>query len=189
MIRFLSLALAIAAVSAATALAMEPVPVTTLHAIRSLSSAEASKGVPVAFEATVTYYNKTDVDLFVQDAGEAIYVETKQNEDLAPGDRVLVRGKTRDSFTIDVLSESVTVLRHGLLPKALDADFEQLIHAERDCMLVTVHATVRSADRVNFGDMHGIYLKLLMDQGYIDAMAVDSDASVLNELLDAEVDV
>jgi diguanylate cyclase (GGDEF)-like protein len=37
--------------------------------------------------------------------------------------------------------------------------------------------------------MHGIYLRLLMDQGYIDAIAVDSDASSLNGLLDAEVDV
>jgi diguanylate cyclase (GGDEF)-like protein len=189
MIRTLSLAVAIAAGSAVAASAIEPGTLTTLHAIRSLTRAKASEGVPVAFEATVTYYNKTDVDLFVQDGDEAIYVETKPNEGLAPGDRVLVRGKTRDSFTVDVLSESVTVLRHGLLPKALEADFEQLIHAERDCMLVTVHATVRSADRVNFGDMHGIYLKLLMDQGYIDAMAVDSDASVLNDLLDAQVDV
>jgi diguanylate cyclase (GGDEF)-like protein len=189
MIRTLSLAVAIAAGSAAAASATEPGIQTTLHAIRSLTKAEARAGVPVAFEATVTYYNKTDVDLFVQDGDEAIYVETKPNGDLAPGDRVLVRGKTRDSFTADVLSESVTLLHHGLLPKALDADFDQLIHAERDCMLVTVHATVRSADRVNFGDIHGIYLNLLMDQGYIDAMAVDSDASTLKDLLDADVDV
>lgn len=31
-----------------------------------------------------------------------IYVETKPYEDLAPGDRVLVRGKTIDSFNADV---------------------------------------------------------------------------------------
>jgi len=88
-----------------------------------------------------------------------------------------------------VLSESVTLLHHGYLPKPAEADFEQLIHADRDCMLVTVRATVRSADRVNFGDVHGIYLKLIMDQGDIDAMAVDSDASVLKDLLDTEVEV
>jgi len=41
---------------------------TTLHAVHSLSKAEAAKGLPVAFEATVTYYNRTDTDLFVQDA-------------------------------------------------------------------------------------------------------------------------
>jgi diguanylate cyclase (GGDEF)-like protein len=187
--RKLTLVLAITAASAAAAPAADLVPLTTLHAIHSLTKAEASAGLPVAFEATVTYYNRTDVDLFVQQGGEAIYVETKRNEDLAPGDRVLVRGKTRDSFTPDVLSDSVTVLHHGSLPQPVDADFEQLIHAERDCMLVTVHATIRSADRVNFGDMHGIYLKLVTDQGSIDATAVDTDASTLNELLDAEVAV
>ena len=174
---------------ATAAAANGPAPLTTLHAVHSLTKAEARGGLPVAFEATVTYYNKTDVDLFVQEGDEAIYVETKPNEHWTPGDRVLVRGKTRDSFTPDVLSESVTLLGHGSLPKPVGADFDQLIHAERDCVLVTVHATVRSADRVNFGEMHGIYLRLLMDQGYIDAIAVDSDASSLNGLLDAEVDV
>jgi diguanylate cyclase (GGDEF)-like protein len=189
MIRRLILAVSMAAISAMAAAATGPGAVTTLHAIRSLTKAEASRGLPVAFEATVTYYNKTDVDLFVQEGDDAVYVETKPNEDLAPGDRVLVRGKTRDSFTVDVLSESVTLLHHGYLPKPAEANFEQLIHADRDCMLVTVRATVRSADRVNFGDVHGIYLKLIMDQGDIDAMAVDTDASVLKDLLDAEVEV
>jgi diguanylate cyclase (GGDEF)-like protein len=189
MIRTLILAVSMVAVSATAATAAGPGTLTTLHAIRSLTKAEASRGLLVAFEATVTYYNKTDVDLFVQEGNDAVYVETKPNEDLAPGDRVLVRGKTRGSFTADVLSESVTLLHHGYLPKPTEVDFEQLIHADRDCMLVTVRATVRSADRVNFGDVHGIYLKLIMDQGDIDAMAVDSDASTLKDLLDAEVDV
>jgi diguanylate cyclase (GGDEF)-like protein len=187
--RRLILALAIAAASATAASAADGGTLTTLHAIHLLTKAEAGAGVPVAFEATVTYYNKTDIDLFVQEGDEAIYVETKSNEDLLPGDRVLVRGKTRDSFTPDILSDSVTVLDHGSLPAPAQASFEQLIHAERDCMLVTVHATVHSADRVNFGSMHGIFLRLIMDQGPIDAIAVDSDTSVLSGLLDAEVDV
>jgi diguanylate cyclase (GGDEF)-like protein len=187
--RALTLAVVMAAAFAAAASAAEREPLTTIHAIKSLSKADARAGLSVAFEATVTYYNKTDVDLFVQDGQEAIYVETKPGKHLSPGDRVLVRGKTRDSFTPDVLSESVTALGHGPLPTPAQADFDQLIHAERDCMLVTVHATVRSADRVNFGNMHGIYLRLLMDQGYVDATAVDTDATVLHDLLDAEVDV
>jgi diguanylate cyclase (GGDEF)-like protein len=189
MIRVLALAFAIAASWGTIALAAEPGTITTLHDIHTLSKAEAGKGLSVAFEATVTYYNKSDVDLFVQEGGEAIYVETKPNEGLMVGDRVLVRGKTRDSFTPDVLSDNVSLLHHGDPPKPLATEFERLIHAELDCMLVTVHATVRSADRVNFGNVHGIYLRLLMDQGYIDAMAVDTDTSTLNGLLDAEVDV
>ncbi len=145
--------------------------------------------MPVAFEATVTYYDKTNVDLFVQDGNDAIYVETKTNEDLVTGDRVLVRGKTRDSFTADVLSESVTVLHHGLPPTPVPADFQELIRAKRDCMRVTVRAKLRSADMVNFEGMHGIYLRLLMDEGYIDATVDGTDASTLKRMLDSDVEV
>ena len=62
----------------------------------------------MAFEGTVTYYATTDVngasdvDLFVQDGNEAIYVQTKPNQALALGDRVLVKGKTRDSYRTDI---------------------------------------------------------------------------------------
>ena len=163
--------------------------ITSLHAIHTLTKAQARAGLPVAFEATVTYYNRSDVDLFVQDGEEAIYVETKAYEDLDPGDRVLIRGKTRDSFTPDVVSDSITVLRHGAVLKPVVADFQQLIRAQRDCMLVSIRATLRSADIVNFGNMHGIYLKLLMDGGPIDATVVETDVTKLKGVLDAEVEV
>jgi diguanylate cyclase (GGDEF)-like protein len=169
--------------------AAQPAALTTLHAIHALSRPDAQKGLPVAFEATVTYYNRTDVDLFVQEGTEAIYVQTKPNQDLAPGDHVLVRGKTRDSFRPDVLSDSVTRLHPGALPMPVPAGFGQLIRAELDCMRVTVRATVRSADAVNFEDIPGVYLKLLMDGGSIDATVLGSDARMLKELLDADVEV
>jgi diguanylate cyclase (GGDEF)-like protein len=174
---------------ASVAWAAQPAALTTLHAIHALSRPDAQKGLPVAFEATVTYYNWTDVDLFVQEGTEAIYVQTKPNQDLAPGDHVLVRGKTRDSFRPDVLSDSVTRLHPGALPMPVPAGFGQLIRAELDCMRVTVRATVRSADAVNFEDIPGVYLKLLMDGGSIDATVLGSDARMLKELLDADVEV
>jgi diguanylate cyclase (GGDEF)-like protein len=191
--RTLVFAVGIASIWMSAAWAAAPATLTTLHAVHSLTKDEARRGLPVAFEATVTYYSRSDIDLFVQDGDEAIYVATRPNEDMAPGDRVLVRGKTRDSFTPDVLSDSVTVLHHGALPAPVSADFEQLIRAKLDCMRVSVRATVRSADAVNFGSMHGIFLKLLMDGGTIDAAVVGTDASQLDKqldgLLDAEVEV
>jgi len=189
LIRNLSLAVAMATAWTLATWATEPATLTTLHAIHALTKVEAGSGLSVAFEGTVTYYNRSDVDLFVQEGDEAIYVETKPNEDFASGDRVLVRGKTRDSFTPDVVSNSVTVLRHGALPKPVAADFQQLIRAQRDCMRVSVRATLRSADIVNFRNMHGIYLKLLMDGGPIDATIVETDATKFKGLLDADVEV
>lgn len=167
----------------------EPGTLTSLHAIHMLTKAQARGMIPVAFEATVTYYNKSDVDLFVQEGNEALYVAVVPNLALIPGDRVLVRGKTRESFAADVVSDSVTVLRHGTVPAAVPADFDQMIKAQRDCMRVTVRATVRSADTVNFGTMHGLYMKLQMDGGPIDASVFEPDATHLEQLLDAEVEI
>lgn len=189
LLRTLTLAVAMGVVFSATAHGTGPGAVTTLHGIRALTAAQARSGVPVAFEATVTYYDKTNVDLFVQDGSDAIYVETEMNEDLVTGDRVLVRGKTRDSFTVDVQSESVTVLHHGVPPSPVPANFQELIRAKRDCMRVTVRAKLRSADMVNFEGMHGIYLRLLMDEGYIDATVDGTDARTLKKMLDADVEV
>jgi diguanylate cyclase (GGDEF)-like protein len=189
LLRVLIFAVAIGVVGTETGWASPPGTLTSLHAVHQLKKDEAARGLPVAFEATVTYYSKSDVDLFVQDGGEAIYVEAKQNENFVPGDRVLVQGKTRNSFTTDVVSDSVAVLHHGALPTPVTADFGQLIRAERDCMLVSVRATARSADIVNFANMHGIYFKLMMDGGSIDATVVGTDATKLKQMLDAEVEV
>lgn len=178
------------ALTVATASAGAETPaLTSIRAIRNLSRQQASASLPVSFEATVTYYSSSDVNLFVQQGDEAIYVETPQNQKILPGDQVLVEGITRGSFKPDIVSNHITVLRHGALPNPVTASFQQLIHAERDCMLVKVHATVRSADVVNFQNMHGLYLKLLMDDGSIDAAVDGNDVSSLKDLLGAEVEV
>jgi diguanylate cyclase (GGDEF)-like protein len=165
------------------------VPLLTLHAVHSLSKIEAGAALPAAFEATVTYYDPSDVDLFVQDGDEALYIQTQPGEPLVPGDRVLIQGKTRDSFTPDVISDKVTVIRHGTLPAPIEADYRQLIRAKLDCVWVSVKGKVRSADTVNFGNMHGIFLKLMMEGGMVDATIVTRDTARLDQLLDSEVEV
>jgi diguanylate cyclase (GGDEF)-like protein len=168
--------------------AAQEAPLTSLRAIRALSEAQVAKGIPVAFEATITYYNPSDVDLFVQDGDDAIYVETKPNEDLVPGDRVLIQGKTRKSFNVDIVGESIRVLHHGPVPAPVPTDFEHLIRGEMDCQWVSIRATIRSADIVNYGRGHGIYLRLLTDSGIIDATVLGTDTR-LDGMLDAEVQV
>ena len=169
--------------------AAPPGTLTSLAAIHALSNAEAAQSLPVAFEATVTYYMRGDRDLFLQDGDLAVYAEVPLNLNLVPGDRVLVRGKTRASFRPDLLADSVTLLHHGLPPAPEPASFKQMIRAELDCKRVTVRATVRSADIVTDENRRTIYMQLLVDGGYIDAMVNSRDAGVLKELLDSEVDV
>ena len=169
--------------------AAPPGVLTTLHSIHVLSRTEAAQALPVAFEGTVTYYNPHDVDLFVQDGSEAIYVATAQGAGLVLGDRVLVKGHTRDSFRTDIIGDSVTVLRHGTLPSPLTADFDQLIGARLDSMRVVVSAVVRSADNVLDEDRNNLYMHLLMDGGYVDATVVSIDSTVPGDLLDSEVEI
>jgi diguanylate cyclase (GGDEF)-like protein len=186
--------LAIVLMSVSSAGAATPGPLTSLSAIHFLSHADASRAFPVAFAATVTYYDrngadKNGVDLFVQDDNLGIYVHAPQGANWIPGDRVLVRGKTHLDFSPDIVDSDVTLLHHGEIPKPVEAGFQSLIRAELDCMRVTVHARVRSADIVVDGGVRSIYLELLMDGGYINATVIGNDEAMLKDLLDAEVDI
>ena len=174
---------------ASAAWAAVPATLTTLSAIHALTNVEAHQAIPVVFEATVTYFRGYARTLFVQDGDAAIFVLVSLDAKLTPGDRVLVRGTTRDSFHPIVISNSVTLLQHGALPKSVPASYNELIRAQHDGMLVTVHAVVRSADLRGSSDTRSIYLQMLTDGGYIDADVLSGDASVLKDLLDAEVEV
>ena len=59
--------------------------------IRSLSNSEASKELPVAFQATVTNFRADEGNLFVQDGGVGLYVNATTAKNLSPGDRVRSR--------------------------------------------------------------------------------------------------
>ncbi len=164
-------------------------PLPTLRAVHSLSNDEAKRALPVDFEGTVTYYDPAGRDLFVQDGDLAMYVFTQSGAGFVPGDRVRVRGKTDSDFRPDVIADNVTLLRHGVPPKAAHPSFQQLIRVEFDCMRVSMRARVRSANVVRDRDETNIYLNLVVDGGYIDATVLGQDGSRLKELLDADVEI
>jgi diguanylate cyclase (GGDEF)-like protein len=176
---------------ASTAWAAAPPALTTLQAIRSLSNAEAAQGLPVAFEATITYSRGYENLLFVQDGGTVIFVRPPTTAKLTPGDRVLIRGTMQASFHPIVVGTSVTVLHHGALPVPVPATFEELIRAHDDSMLVTVHAVVRAADLVmsNADPVLSTRLQLLAEGGHLEANLDNDDANALKSLLDADVEI
>jgi Diguanylate cyclase, GGDEF domain len=145
----------------------------------------------VAFEATVTYFRGYDHLLFVQDGGFAIFVRPPADEKLIPGDRVLVRGTTQESYRPIVVSNSITRLYHGTLPGSVPADFDELIRVQHDCMLITVRGVVRAADMViNSGaGITNVRLQLEADGGHFQADVNSQDEFALSEFLDAEVEV
>jgi hypothetical protein len=70
----------------APAWAAASAPLTSLRQIHILSNDQARQALPVAFAATVTYYDPALMGLWVQDAGDALYVETWTQAKLVPGD-------------------------------------------------------------------------------------------------------
>ena len=99
--------------------------------------------------------------MFVQDGDVAIFVQATTDAKLVPGDRILIKGTTHESFRPFVLSNDITLLRHGALPKSIPANYDELIRAQRDCTLVSVHATVRAADLVMSSGVRSASLQML----------------------------
>jgi hypothetical protein len=174
---------------AATAWAAPPATLTTLRAIHAVTNAEASQGLPVAFEATVVFYRGYEGTLFVQDGDAAIYVQYPTDAKLVSGDRIFVRGTMQPSYHPIVVSNSITLLRHGETITPVPASFDDMISGRLDCRLVTVHAVIRTAGlQLSFAaPIRAIVLRMLTDGGYVDADVNSSDADALKGLLDAEV--
>ena len=182
------LALAMVCGCTASVLRADTKPLASLAAIHGLTNAQAAAHLPVAFEATVTHYRAYERTLFVQDGDTAIFVLATTGLELMPGDRVRVRGTTQESFRPIVVSNSIERLGHGSMPKAVAADFDDLIQARYDGRLVTVRALVRSADVVNYS-LHNARLQMVLDGGNIEATLDSNDAEALRKLLDAEVEI
>jgi diguanylate cyclase (GGDEF)-like protein len=163
----------------------------TLRAVAALSNAEAAKSIPVAFEATVTYFSAKRNVLFVQDGQTGVYVEFSSALSLVPGDRVLVKGVTNGSFRPYVILSSLSLLGHGNLPKPVGATFDDLIKARYDSVLVTARGVVRSAnpDAQWISGAGGGVLGIQTDGGSVDAVVNASNPDELANLLGAEVEV
>jgi diguanylate cyclase (GGDEF)-like protein len=174
-----------------TAGAVEPGPLTNVRAVQALTNAEASQGLPVAIEATVNYFRGRELSLFVEDGDAAIFVRDDANVNLVPGDRVLVKGKTHESFRPVIFSSDITVLGHGALPTAVPATFEQMIRAALDCRLVTVQGTVLSADlaRNAVSETRFVRLEVLMEGGPIQVEVDTDDPSWPKNMLDSQVEI
>ena len=171
--------------------ASEPITLTSLHAIHSLTNTEASSAIPSAFEATVVYSRGYESLLFVQDGDDALFVSPPTTAALLPGDRIFIKGKTQGSFRPLVIASSIKLLHHGSLPYPQAATFDELIRARYDARLVTVHAIVRASDLVENGaaQRHSTRLQLVTEDAHIEANVDSDNERALKDLLDDEVEI
>ncbi len=164
-------------------------PLATLHAVHSLTNAEANRHLPAVFEATVTYFRGFESTLFVEDRGEALYVHAATPLQLLPGDRVLVRGTTYADFRPGVISSDITFLHQGKMPAPVPATFAAMISAGLDCQYVKVRGMVRAADVELSSGQPVTQLELAIPGAYIGVTMDNSDPSRLKGWLDSEVEV
>jgi diguanylate cyclase (GGDEF)-like protein len=188
--RFIA-AVAVVLASVAAAGAAPPPPLTTLDSVRRLSNAEAAKGIPVAVQATVTYFRSYRRNMFVQDGSTGVFVKATTSVKLVPGDRVLIKGVTHEGYLPYVVSSDITLLGHGALPRPIRAKYEDLIGPRDDSEMVTVHGVVRAAnmDAPSADYTAGATFKMLIDGGTADVEVDKATQPELENLLDAEVAV
>ena len=190
-LRTLAPAVAMAFAVLSPAWSSEPATLTSLHAVYVLDNAQAAHRIHAIFEATVIYSRGYERLLYVQDGNEAFFVSPPTTAEYLPGDRVMIKGDTQQSFRPLVVASDVTFLRHGDLPKPVPATFADLIRAKYDCRLVTVRASVRAADLVTSGSAgkRSSRLQLVMEGGHIEANLDSEDEWDLIDLLDDDVEI
>jgi diguanylate cyclase (GGDEF)-like protein len=168
-----------------------------LHSIQELSNAQAGLGLAVDFEATVTFFRRSERTLFVQDGDDAIYVNAETDAALVPGDRIRIEGTTQSSFRPIVVTRNIKAIGHGALPKPIPITFDELIRGKYDCKLVTVRAVIRTVDMQKREDvrnsrlpMHTVgRVEMQTEGGYIETFIDGEEAAALSSRLDAEVSV
>ncbi len=181
--------LAMFAVAWASCAAQTPRVLHSVKEVRMLSHADAARGLPVEFEATVTYYRSYEKALFVQDGAWGVYVIPATPQNLAPGDRVLVRGVTEDSFNPIVDSGDLKLLGHGMLPEPVTATFAPLMRAIYDCRWIKAQGRVVLAEMNLTSGRKVTHLVLRMDGGNADIMMDSDDPARLTGLVDARVEM
>jgi diguanylate cyclase (GGDEF)-like protein len=174
---------------AATGRGENPAPLTRLLQVVSLTNPQAAQHLPVRFEATVTFVEPQDANIFVQDAGKAVYITFAKDIGLRPGDRILVTGTTDASFRPEIEASDVQIVGHDKLPAPQKADFEGLIQSKFDCQYVTVRGRVLAAAFDQEQPQPGIRIQVQIPQGMIGGRIAHPGNLDAAKLLDTEVDL
>lgn len=100
---------------------VEPPVITSVGALRALSSVEAGQGLPVEVTGVVTYFERKWETLFVQDdtGGTYVFPSGRPRPEVQPGQRVRVRGRTRGGgprAANAIQEEALEVLGPGVVP-------------------------------------------------------------------------
>jgi PAS domain S-box-containing protein len=156
--------------------------------LRRMSADELLRGHPVRLQATLTFHDPSERELFVHDGAEGIFVyPPKDGTRIPPGTIVLVEGYSDPGeFAPSIRAEKVTPLRPGPLPEARRYGYDELVGGREDCQWVEVEAVVRGTGR---GPQGEAYLMLRFGPTTCPARIANTDPSTLRSLFGATVRV
>jgi diguanylate cyclase (GGDEF)-like protein len=164
-------------------------PLTSVAAVRHLSPAEAATQLPVEVTGVVTYSNPSEGDLFIQQRNGWIYVQPDKKYALAPGTRVVVRGRTGASYSTQIVASSIQATGQAPLPKPAFLTYQQAVQRSNDCRYITMQGIVRAASYQTTAGS-SLYLLRIEDGGkMLDVVVRDYPQFSPSRLLDATVQV
>lgn len=164
-------------------------PLTSIQAVRHLTSVEAAHAMPVDVTGVVTYSNSAEGDLFIQQGDSWIYVQPDKKYSVAPGSRVEVRGTTGASYTTQILASSVQVTGQAPLPQPAFLTYQEAVNRANDCRYVTMQGIVRAASHQTTAGS-SLYLLRMEDGGQmVDVVVRDYPQFSPTRLLDSPVRV
>lgn len=118
--------------------------------VRSLSVAEAQKGLTAKLRGTVIFIEPTAI--FLQDETSSAFFRPDTIDVLRPGDEIEVEGITRMGLYLPGLGESsYRILRSGKLPPGIPANYDDLVSARYHYQRVAVEGVVRSVTAMDEG--------------------------------------
>ncbi len=162
---------------------------TEVRAVHDLPADQAAKGVPVHLIATVTYYQPSEITLFLADATGAVYVKTSKPYPIRRGDLVEVNGFTAKSFRTTVAENpQIRVLSRGHLPFAHPATYRELMEGDWDCQNVSMRGVIRSTNLEIQGTHIVAQLEVLVAGGLVQLYVQDYRGLDLTGLIDSEVE-
>jgi PAS domain S-box-containing protein len=166
-------------------------PLTSVHSIRLLSTAEAKLGRPIHIRGQVTVLSGWKDSFFVQDSTGGISVDRQEHgQALAPGDLVDILGMTGPGlFAPVILSKQIERVGHKALPAAPLRRFDELVGGQQDSQWMEVRGTVRSASTTNSWGQEILLLDLNLGGGSISVRVHNYAIKDPQSLVDAEVSV
>lgn len=138
---------------------------TQAASLRALSNTDAESGFPAVLRGTITYYDYTNNDCFIQDNTGGIWIDVESagvgELDLIPGEFVAVSGYSSPGFAPGLLKPHFQLLGQGRMPERDPAPLTALLTGKEDGQWVKVIGIIRAVERV----WNGIQVELEMANG------------------------